>query len=682
MKNEVKTLTLDLIGQVEGSQRLPTIKSLMLSDYSLEELPMGILKHMKNLKVLDLSRNKIKTFPDVTLKTLETLNVSENHLESVDFVRNLPNLKELVMEGNPSLHSKHKVEAVLKCPSLLKIDDDNVSYIHKQIQCMREKWQNQVQAKFEVLFEEKFTEKMTDDEFLHTVTEFKNTIKADALFASATSEAEKIIIDQVVQETSEDARSGKLFNSNHRAPGTPRSARLSRKLSCNSPRSPSAVATTPKRSRGPSQSSLLESPTIKMLKTPISPITTPNKRKRRRDSDEESVSKQDRKYSPVTWTMRKKSAVEHNLLSVPPLADYDPVYFLRCHSEKNDPADEITKVWKCAFEPRIEDPNKTTNMLATCGGQKVCLIDCNTGKVMKRYRDDNKYECFYTLAWTTVQLKNSKQEKTNLLAVAGGSSDRKIIMWDIGIPDMRDYNVLYKKLHVLQAPDTDALNLVLSMPSQTLLAGCEDSCYGWKADRLDKISKDPDYHFYLPKVSNDTESNASTDRETVDGLTALQNGNVGTKCVGDDIISIWNVKEQLLSKENQKTDRRKVKTIGVKPTALLHYTKQEVDYINVGATGGLMVVGDDSGNLRLYNVEELTNRKSRSCDDILQPSRILEWPEVKEGPVKPFCQKEAIIVNSACASHDEEYIACGTDNNLVCIWKKQQGSCEEEDMCS
>lgn len=51
-----------------------------------------------------------------------------------------------------------------------------------------------MQAKFEVLFEEKFTEKMTDDEFLHTVTEFKNTIKADALFASATSEAEKIIV--------------------------------------------------------------------------------------------------------------------------------------------------------------------------------------------------------------------------------------------------------------------------------------------------------------------------------------------------------------------------------------------------------------------------------------------------------------------------------------------------------
>lgn len=35
-----------------------------------------------------------------------------------------------------------------------------------------------------------------------------------------------------------------------------------------------------------------------------------------------------------------------------------------------------------------------------------------------------------------------------------------------------------------------------------------------------------------------------------------------------------------------------------------------------------MVVGDDSGNLRLYNINELTNRKSKSCDDIMRPSRV------------------------------------------------------------
>ena len=35
---------------------------------------------------------------------------------------------------------------------------------------------------------------------------------------------------------------------------------------------------------------------------------------------------------------------------------------------------------------------ETTNIVATCGGKLVCLIDCQTGKVMKRYKDNSKSE--------------------------------------------------------------------------------------------------------------------------------------------------------------------------------------------------------------------------------------------------------------------------------------------------
>lgn len=34
-------------------------------------------------------------------------------------------------------------------------------------------------------------------------------------------------------------------------------------------------------------------------------------------------------------------------------------------------------------------------------------------------------QCFYTMAWTTVQLNNNRQEKTNLLAVAGNTEKWK-----------------------------------------------------------------------------------------------------------------------------------------------------------------------------------------------------------------------------------------------------------------
>jgi hypothetical protein len=78
-----------------------------------------------------------------------------------------------------------------------------------------------------------------------------------------------------------------------------------------------ATATTPKRNRGFPKSSILDSPLLKMPKSPISPITTP-KRKRQRESDDESeaMSKRDRKYSPHTWTMKKKVVAEHDLVSV------------------------------------------------------------------------------------------------------------------------------------------------------------------------------------------------------------------------------------------------------------------------------------------------------------------------------------------------------------------------------
>lgn len=37
----------------------------------------------------------------------------------------------------------------------------------------------------------------------------------------------------------------------------------------------------------------------------------------------------------------------------PEIDDYDPCVFLRCHARGNNPADDETKVWKCAFEPQI-----------------------------------------------------------------------------------------------------------------------------------------------------------------------------------------------------------------------------------------------------------------------------------------------------------------------------------------
>ncbi|XP_026819604.1 leucine-rich repeat and WD repeat-containing protein 1-like [Rhopalosiphum maidis] len=55
-------------------------------------------------------------------------------------------------------------------------------------------------------------------------------------------------------------------------------------------------------------------------------------------------------------------------------------YFLRCHSRTdNDSADVSTQVWYAAF-----DPSKKSYLVATCGGNKVCVIDVKTGVVQYR----------------------------------------------------------------------------------------------------------------------------------------------------------------------------------------------------------------------------------------------------------------------------------------------------------
>ena len=54
---------------------------------------------------------------------------------------------------------------------------------------------------------------------------------------------------------------------------------------------------------------------------------------------------------------------------------FQPVKFLRAHHQSKD--DLInTSVHMCAFEP-----NTTRDVFATCGGTKVCLVDCHIGEI-------------------------------------------------------------------------------------------------------------------------------------------------------------------------------------------------------------------------------------------------------------------------------------------------------------
>uniref|UniRef100_A0A0B7B3J0 Leucine-rich repeat and WD repeat-containing protein 1 WD domain-containing protein n=1 Tax=Arion vulgaris TaxID=1028688 RepID=A0A0B7B3J0_9EUPU len=384
---------------------------------------------------------------------------------------------------------------------------------------------------------------------------------------------------------------------------------------------------------------------------------------------------------------------------LPTLEDYAPTLFLRCHNQKGN--DDETKIWKCAFEPSLENPEETTNLLATCGGKTVCIIDVETQQVLKRFQDTDKNENFYTLAWTTIEAGSKK--KVNILAVAGegamvkliypnqllmyavirghkkyiscllfhptltrllfsGSRDGYVFLWDIGIPDKAPNNN-YMPLLKISLQDTvgDALNLVFSERSQLLIAGAERGCVGWVVTdcpsltpvRRAKVIEKADIIFQHPKSKT----------LTVDGLISLPGDLIATKQVGSGEILIWDLSKHV---EKQK------KEVAIEPLIKLKYPQHSVKYLNLGYSNGLLGVGDDQGNLLLYNIKEVISKhRSEDEENVWEASNVLEWPNIINN-VAPLALRQELVVNTVAISSSHEYVTGGTDNNLVCIWKREE----------
>lgn len=83
----------------------------------------------------------------------------------------------------------------------------------------------------------------------------------------------------------------------------------------------------------------------------------------------------------------------------------EPVHVLQCHSKMDSREDFSTQLWSCSFQPQhsfgtdpfsaprpgpvSEEVNPFVSagaLVATCGGDTLCLVDCETGTVMKKYK--------------------------------------------------------------------------------------------------------------------------------------------------------------------------------------------------------------------------------------------------------------------------------------------------------
>ncbi|CAF0798628.1 unnamed protein product [Rotaria sp. Silwood1] len=106
---------------------------------------------------------------------------------------------------------------------------------------------------------------------------------------------------------------------------------------------------------------------------------------------------------------------------------FEPIKFLRCHQTSDNDLTTIS-VRMCAFEP-----NTSNHILVSCGGQKICFIDCDTcevthlyevpslrsttipiGRKIKDKNDKTNGEYFSCLCWIEIPQEN---ETVKVLAV-------------------------------------------------------------------------------------------------------------------------------------------------------------------------------------------------------------------------------------------------------------------------
>lgn len=388
--------------------------------------------------------------------------------------------------------------------------------------------------------------------------------------------------------------------------------------------------------------------------------------------------------------------------------DYDPLHFIRCHAKDNDAGDSETKVWRCLFEPNPLRPDETTHVVATCGGECVCLINCETGKVMKRFK--HMEEEFYTIAWTTVEVETGKC--TNILAAAGrmreirllhpeqlvcyaemkghtedvtamifhqtqstilfsGDSKASVLVWDIGVPSVPDYKTRYQLLMRLRCPRLDVnpvLNLVFLPHYAYLVAGCEDGLFAWKVTdlRLEKREREPDMELKL-----------DYDHEVcIDALAQLSDNALVIKVVESGEIMVFDFASVL--------ERRKglQRIVPIEMRGHLLWQKTDEIYINVSVRQnlGAVLCGDNEGSIWIYDLDPFLDDLHASSRKKfhVKPIKILEWPECSVQGNRDEDQqlKESItsgfrnpVVNSVEMSSDGYYLAAVTDNNLVCIWR-------------
>ncbi|KAL6463459.1 hypothetical protein MHYP_G00278500 [Metynnis hypsauchen] len=730
-----------------------------------QDLPVPLLSKLRDLEQLDLSSNMLQELPKgLSLPCLKLLNCSNNDMEDVTTLEPLSSLEELLLEDNfyLTVNDEHKVMFLL--PKLRMYNGKDISstanrirYINSEILKRRVigLWEKDfslpdpLTAKSLRAVEKKFVNAAClqvkyGPSSLSDYTKWRVEMIAKEYFKSLT-DPEKEGEDGTPETPVKDNETVLSSKRKHCDLGanaeteSPQKRRAKNDAAATevSPRKSSRSASATTAVASPRKSTRVQSTAQKSNPSLCSPRTTvmnvgaapePSQRKSNhlQNTPQKTVNatasprkargtpaskgakdqpaNQQSKHTTApkkTESRTPRKAIKYEVPQEP--ASLQPLHVLQCHSKENSPEDFSTQLWACAFEP-IQDSSDASGWVwtvATCGGESVCVIDCESGHILKKYKVTG--EEFFTLAWTTLLMsrEGSCARSCSILAAGGkrgmvklihprvnlaygefrasrraiailrfspchpsflftGAYDNKIVMWDIGGLD-RDYNFKTSQLLVLETGSTP-LHLCLppSSPDTHLISGCEDGLYSFDiqlSKNTQKRSEEMEIVFPVYKKKD-----KKNDYRTIDGLSFLTDDIVASKSHMQGSIYLWSWSGTRALQQGKK------KVVSAVILAELQWSRTDVPYLPLNTCPGFgyVVCGDENGKLWTYHITDLVRSNFNSGKPVAA-TEVLEWPSLVRPGVGPV---EGPTINSVAMDAKLHYLVALSDKNMVVVWKR------------
>uniref|UniRef100_A0A3P8SN95 Leucine-rich repeat and WD repeat-containing protein 1 n=1 Tax=Amphiprion percula TaxID=161767 RepID=A0A3P8SN95_AMPPE len=612
--------------------KLEQIKMLNLSKMGLQlqDLPVKLLSRLRSLERWDLSGNRLQDFhKSLELPALRFLDLSDNQMEDVTTLESLVSLEELKMDDNLYITVSDNYKLMVLLPNLRIYNGKDVSTTANHLRYV---YSDNLRTRIIAVWEKSFSlpDPITAEKLIALETSFVSTARQQVKFGpSSVSDFTKWKVRRLERW---DQFLVLL-------PG---------------------VSTPVKRKQTESESNT----SIRL---------TPRKKLR-----------SDLPASPLQESPRKSSLRIKTLTETP--VQLKPLHVLQCHSKQDKPEDFSTQLWACAFQPLPDSSG--SRLVATCGGDSVCVIDCETGMVMKKYKVSG--EEFFSLSWSTVLMSRggkASAQHCSILAAGGkrglvklihprnnvaygefrasrkslsvlrfnhqqgnflftGSYDNKIVLWDIGGVDSQ-YNFKVVQLLMLEV-SANPLHICLppTSPSTHLLTACEDGLnilYYFTPGRSEEMEiifpiykkedKDHDYH-------------------TIDGLSFLNDDIVASKNYMHGSIYLWSWSRTKAQRPDKKT-----RTVCAVVLAELQWADTEIPYLALNTCPG-----KSTNTLSQLISQQLT------CWLFHQ---VLEWPTpMRDG----LSQLEGPSINNVAMDPELHYLAALSDKNMVIVWKRDESS--------